>query len=251
MLSADRVAGALVLVKSVDVVVRGPAHLPGAGWAVVLATFVAGGLGLLVGPRSTRMNRACWTAVLAGGVGLAVDLPLELRLQHLVLVLGVALAALVSRTEGERLLLWRVQLSALYGVAALAKLNETFLSGDVLSAAVVEAPLWSSLLPVPPLALLLLAGVGLIATEVTLAVTPWVARLRLSGTVLAVAFHGATLLLVTDTPLVGVRLVVFGGTAVLLHAASAGLLRSGAPTARTPPAVSALADDPPRGRSAR
>jgi len=64
--------------------------------------------------------------------------------------------------------------------------------------------------------------------EVSLAVAPWVARLRRPGTALAVAFHSATLMLVTNDPLVGLRLVVFGGTAVLLHAASASLLKSDA-----------------------
>lgn len=228
MLTADRVAGALVLLKAVDVASRGPAALPAAGWAVVLAGFAAGGAGLLAG----RCGRWSWGAVLAGGAGVAVDLPLELVLQHLVLLIGVAAAALVSRDEGERLLLWRVQLGALYGFAALSKLNETFLAGDVLYGAVVAAPFWSTLLPPPPLALLLLAGVGLLLTEVALATSPWVERLRRPGTALAVAFHTATLVLVTGTPVVGLRLVVFGGTAVLLHAASARLLPLGAPVDR-------------------
>jgi hypothetical protein len=224
VLTAERVAGALVFVKAVDVATRGPLALPAAARALVLATFVGGGLGLLTG----RPGRRWWALVLLGALGVTVDLPLELRLQHLVLVMGVALAALVARDVAERLLLWRVQLSALYGVAALAKLNETYLSGDVVANAVVAAPFWSTLLPPPPLPVLLLAATGLIVTEMVLATGPWVARLRRPTTALAVAFHTATLLLVTNAPVVGLRLVVFGGTAVLLHVACAGLLPWGA-----------------------
>lgn len=220
MLTAARAVGVLVLVKVVDVAARGPAELPAVGWAVALAVFAAGGLGLVL----VGACRACWVAVAAGAVGIALDLPLELRLQHLVLVLGVAVAAAVSLGPVEQLVLWRLQLSALYGVAALSKLNETFLSGNVLSQAVFAAPSWSSVLPRPPLAVVVLAGVALVATECLLAVAPWVTRLRGPGALLAVAFHTATLLLVTDAPVVGLRLVVFGGTAVVLHAASAGWL---------------------------
>jgi hypothetical protein len=228
VLSVGRVGGVLVLVKAVDVVARGPVELPAPAWAAVLGLFAGGGAVLLAGPAGRTWSRGGWAAVLAGAAGLAVDLPLELLRQHLVLVMGVALIGLVTRDDSERLLLWRVQLSALYGVAALSKLNESFLGGDVLAGAVVAAPAWSSVLAPPPPVVLVLAGVGLIAVEVALAVAPWVARLRRPGTALAVAFHSATLVLVTNDPLVGLRLVVFGGTAVLLHAASASLLKTDA-----------------------
>lgn len=235
MLSADRIAGALILVKAVDVALRGPAELPALAWTAVLALWVAGGFALLAGQVRFAATRLCWAAVLVAGAGLAVDYPLDLRRQHLVLLMGVALGALVARDVAERLLLWRVQLTALYGVAALAKVNESFLGGDVLARGVVAAPLWSSLLSPPPPVLLVLAGVGLIATEALLAVTPWVARLRRPGTVLAACLHSVALLLASTSPLVALRLVVFGGTAVLLHAASAGLVsaegRAAAPAA--------------------
>lgn len=224
MLSADRVLGALVLLKAVDVALRGPAALGTAGWAVVLLLWVAAGAGLLSGRVGPRGSHGCWVLVLLAGAAIAYDYPLELRRHHLVLLMAIALGALVARTEGERLLLWRVQLTALYGAAALAKVNESFLGGDVLARGVVAAPLWSSLLPPPPLALLLLAGIALITTEALLAVTPWVPRLRVAGTALAAGFHLTALLLASTGPLVALRLVVFGGAAVLLHAASAGLL---------------------------
>ena len=236
MLTADRVGGALVLLKAVDIAVRGPVELPGGVWLAVLALWVAAGLALLTTRGGFTGGRVAWGAVLVAGAGLAVDYPLELRRQHLVLLMGVALAALVARNVDERLLLWRVQLTALYGVAALAKVNESFLGGDVLARAVVAAPLWSSLLPPPPTLLLIAAGAGLIATEAALAVTPWVRRLRRPGTLLAVGLHGVAFV-VSPEPLVALRLVVFGGTAVLLHAASAGLLPAAQPHRESPAAV--------------
>jgi hypothetical protein len=224
MLTADRLAGGLVLLKAVDVVLRGPVALPGPLWAAAVTLLVAGGIALLTGRAPRGAARAGWAAVLLGGIAVAVDYPLELRRQHLVLLIAVALGALVARDDGERVLLWRVQLTALYGVAALAKLNESFLGGDVLARAVLDGPFWPSPLQ-PPALLLVLAGVGLIVTEGALAVTPWVAALRRPGTVVAALLHAVALLLVSAGPLVALRLFVFGGTAVLLHATSAGVVR--------------------------
>lgn len=223
MLTAERIVGGLVLLKAVDVVLRGPAVLAGPLWLAALTLLGIGAGGLLAGPAGQRTIRASWGAVLVGGVGVAIDYPLELRRQHLVLLMAVALGALVARDDGERLLLWRVQLTALYGVAALAKLNESFLGGDVLARAVLVGPVWPSPLP-PPALLLVLAGVGLIATEGALAVTPWIPRLRRPGTVVAALLHTAALLLVSADPLVALRLVVFGGIAVLLHGVSAAVV---------------------------
>lgn len=201
MLTASRVVGAVVLLKAVDVALRGPA--PGA------AVLLAAGLLLL------RDRRTGWLVLLAGGALVALEAPVELRRQHLVLLLGIALAGAVARDDGELLLLWRAQLSALYGFAAVAKLNEAYLSGTVLTEA-LRVPL--------PLEAVVAGGLLLVAVEVLLAVTPWVARLRRPGTAVAAALHGTALLVVTGGPLVTLRLAVFGGAAVLLHAASAGLV---------------------------
>lgn len=209
MLTADRVVGALVLLKAVDVALRGPG---GPLWAPALAALVAGAAVLLLG-------RDGWSLVLAGAVAVAVDAPLELRRQHLVLLAGVALAAVVARDARERLLLWRVQLAVLYGVAALAKANETFLGGDVLALALRDGPLALRL----PLPLLLGLGVLVVLVEAALALAPWRPGWRRAGTAAAAVLHTGALLLAADA-LVGLRVVFFGGLAVLLHAASAGLL---------------------------
>ena len=210
MLTAGRVVAALALLKAVDVVARGPQQLPPAAWLLALAAWVSGAVVLLTG----RAERVGWALVAAAGSALAVDLPLDLRRQHLVLLVLVALAAAVARDGRERLLLWRIQLSALYGVAALAKANESFLSGTVLA------------LALPDLAVPALVGLSLavLAVEALLAVTPWVPRLRTAGLVVAAGLHGTALLALSVDPLVGLRLVVFGGTAVLLHAVSAGVV---------------------------
>lgn len=215
MLTLPRVLGVLVLVKALDVALRDGALLP-------LALWTAAGIALLLG----RDGRLEWTGLLLAGAGLAYDLPLDLRRQHLVLLLGVALIGAVTGDDRERLLLWRLQLSALYAFAALAKLNETFLSGTVLASALEGGPV-----PLPrlPVAALVALGLALVATEGLLALTPWV--LQRLGLLLAVGLHGGALLVVGGGPPVTLRLVVFGGTAVLLHALSAGLvpLRRSAP----------------------
>ena len=212
MLTAGRVVGVLVLLKAVDVALRGPGSLPAALWVAVLALWAGAGLAQVAAVR----ERTAWAVLLASGLLLAVDAPVELRRQHLVLLLGVALVGAVTGDPAERLLLWRSQLSVLYGVAALAKLNESFLGGSVLADTLTVG------LPLPAL---LAAGVALVAVEALLAVAPWVPRLRRPGTAVALLLHGGALGLVAGGPLVTLRLVVFGGAAVLLHAVSAGLVR--------------------------
>ena len=224
MLSAGRVIGVLVLVKSVDVGLRGPQDLPAPFWVLSLVLLVSGGLLL-----TTALERAGWAALLAGCVVAAADFPPELRWQHLFLLLLVALAALVARDDAERLLLWRVQVSALYGTAAVAKLNGSYLGGDVLAGVTGAAPLGSGLLPEPPLVLLLVAGVGLIGLEVLIAVTPWVRRLHGIGLLTAGVFHVVAVPLAGTDPLVALRLVVFGGTSLVLLAACTGRLAPSAP----------------------
>lgn len=200
----SRVLGAVVLLKALDVALRGPVTpLLLAG----LPALVAGGLWLVVRP-----SRPAWALVALAGAVLAADAPVELRRQHLVLLIGLAVAAAVARTAAEQRLLWRTQLTVLYAVAALAKLNETFLGDDVLATALIAGPL--ELLPPP--GVLVALGVALVAAEAALAVLLWVrprAALPLAG-----ALHASALLAAAD-PDVALRLVVFGGAAVAAVAA--------------------------------
>lgn len=222
VLRVDRIAGGLVLLKAVDLLLRGPERWPLLLWLAALGLWVAGA-GLLLVVTDWNRSRQAWALVLVGGLGLLADAPVELRWQHTVLLVAVALGAVVAREDSERLLLWRIELSVLYGVAALAKVNESFLGGDVLARAVGGTALGRALLP-DSTALLLLAGVAVVLVEALLAVTPWVPRLRVPGTVLAAALHVSGLLLLSVDTLVGLRLIFFGGIGVLLHATSAGLV---------------------------
>lgn len=214
MLSAQRLLGVIVLIKSVDLLQRGPMNLAGPVWALVLAGWVLGGLALAAAP-----SRAWWALIALSGAALCYDSPLELRRQHMVLLIGLALAAVLASGAGERTLLWRTQLTALYGFAVLAKLNESFLAGNVLARDIIDGPVWSGFLGTPGPWLLIAASVAVVATELALAVALWVPRLHRIGLGLAVLVHGGALLLLTTSPLVALRLVVFGGAAVITYAA--------------------------------
>lgn len=207
---ADRVLGALVLLKALDGLQRGPGVLGAPGWALALLLLAGGGAALAVRP-----SRGAWAVVLAGVVVTAVDAPVDLRRQHLVLLGAAALGAVVATQDAERLLLWRALVSVLYGTAALAKLNETFLGGDVLAVALREGPF-----PVaPPTTVLVLGGLLVLAAEAALAAAPWV---RWSGALpIAVVLHAGALVALSGTPLVGLRLLFFGGVSVVLVAVSA------------------------------
>ena len=225
MLSADRLVGGLVLLKMLDVAVRGPADGP-VLWTVATGLLATGGLLLAL-----DRTRAGWPVVLAGCIAVVVEQPLELRLQHTVLLAWAALGAVVARDAAERLLLWRVLVSALYGGAALAKLNESSLGGDALALSLTGAPFGTGLLPLPPPALLVAMALGLVAVEVLLAMTPWVTRIARTGLVVAAVLHVLAVPLAGVEPLVAARLVVFGGTSYVLLAACTGRL----PLSMSPP----------------
>lgn len=218
MLTADRLLGSLVLARAADVAVREPAAGPLAA-AGAVGVLALGGL-LLVAGRS----RAGWVVVLAGCAAVVLEQPLELRLQHTVLLAWAALGAVVARGAAERLLLWRVLLSSLYGVAALSKVNESSLGGDALALSLADAPSGTGLLPLPPPALLVGLALALVAAEVLLAVTPWVPRLAGPGLAVAVVFHVLAVPLAGVEPLVALRLVVFGGASLVLLSACTGRL---------------------------
>ena len=199
-----------MLLKAVDLVLTDVTPLAVVPWTV------AGAL-LLLG----RDRAVVWAVLLGSAVGVCVDARVELTWQHTVLLAFVALAALVARDATERLLLWRVQVSVLYGVAALAKVNESFLGGGVLAVSLRDGPLGAF----PGPSLLVAMSVAVVASEAALAVSPWVARLRRPALLLGVLLHGGALVLLPPAPLVGLRLVFFGGLGVVLLAGSAGVVR--------------------------
>lgn len=170
--------------------------------------------------------------VLAGCAAVLLEQPLELRLQHTVLLAWAALGAVVARDAVERLLLWRVLVSSLYAVAALAKLNESALGGDALALALQDAPFGAGLLPLPPPVLLVGLTVALVAVEVLLALTAWVPALARAGLAVAAVFRVLAVPLAGVEPLVALRLVVFGGASLVLLAACTGRLPLTGPSIR-------------------
>lgn len=217
MLTAGRALGLVALLEAVDVGERGPSTPL---WGPALAVWVVAAVLLLRTP-----SRTAWSLLAIGGAGLLVDAPIELRRQHLVLLVGLAVAAAVARDDGERRLLWRSQLTVLYAVAALAKLNESFLGGDVIGLALRDGPLGV----LPPPAVLVGLGVALVVAEASLAVL-----LRVSpgwAVMLAAALHSTALVAATDL-LVGLRLVVFGAAAVVACAAVVPARHDGRPATR-------------------
>lgn len=177
--------------------------LPGEAVPTLVALWIAGAVGLMVG----------WRTRLSGAVLAAVLLTTLLGDQQLYsnhLYLGFTLAALLTvadsgaalsldaRRRGARqevaawpVTLLKLQVTLVYGFAGLAKINLVYVSGAVLNAQLG----WGSLLPFPealrrwevlaPLALLS------ILTELFLAGALWTRRWRPVGLSLGLAFHVA------------------------------------------------------------
>ena len=116
---------------------------------------------------------------------------------YLIMLVGILLSisdserhfALRSRGTGPvrawTLFLLGAQLSIVYGFAALAKLNASWLSGHTLSAFLTQA-----ILPVPDVGVLFsVVAVMVVLVELGLAAAPWFARLRKPAFVVAVIVH--------------------------------------------------------------
>jgi hypothetical protein len=161
-------------------------------WFVPLVLLAAGGLCLV----ADRAVRGGGIAVAIGGL-LALSADARLYSNHLwLLALLAALAALTApraRVQAEALPfghLVLLQVSVVYGFAALSKLNAGFISGGVLWS---ELSGEGALLPMPdpvltqqPMMALALATVSI---ELALAVGLWTRRARSGAAVLGIAFH--------------------------------------------------------------
>jgi len=168
---------------------------------VLIGLWVISGLALMVG-WWTRVAGAVLTATLAS----VLLLDQQLYSNHLylmVLVAGLltvadsgAAISLDARRQGERetinrwpVWLLRLQVSIVYGFAALSKINLTFLSGSVVASYLRrEGPLavpdaWRSVEPMMVLAVLA------ILLEAFVAVSLWSPRWRAAGLVAALALH--------------------------------------------------------------
>ena len=189
------------------------------GWALLAALFTLGW-------------RVPWTGVgLATVMGLVMSTDQQLYSNHLYLMVLLALLltwadsgatwSADARRVGPRdvvsglpVLLLKLQLTAVYLFAALAKINPSFLSGEVLAShqggALVQLP-GSLIVP----SILGPVAVAAVVTEAFLALAPWT-RIRGAVPFVAVVFHVGIVLFVTGwlpllvfTLAMGTMLVLF------------------------------------------
>jgi hypothetical protein len=167
--------------------------LPADLWLVPLLLIAGGGLCLV----AHRLVRGGGIAIAVGGL-FAVLADERLYSNHLwLLVLLVALTALTkapAERRGEGLPyghLVLVQISVVYGFAAVSKLNLAFISGGVLWADLTAE---GALVPLPELVVtrqrpLMALALATVVIELVLAVGLWVPWVRRGAAVLGVFFH--------------------------------------------------------------
>jgi hypothetical protein len=162
-------------------------------WFVPLL-FVAGGGFCLVAHRSVRSGGI---AVAIGGlIALLADERVYSNHLWLLVMLAVLTALTASRheTRGDGLPyghLVLLQVSVVYGFAAVSKLNLTFISGGVLRA---DLTVEGALVPLPELVLaqqqpMMALALATVIIELVLAVGLWVRWVRRGAAVLGVLFH--------------------------------------------------------------
>lgn len=202
-----------------------------AAWALS-AVWVASSTAFLVGWR-TRLAGAVLALLIAGVI--AADV--QLYSNHLyLLALLVSLATVGdagatlswdSRRSAERsvpgwpIILMSAQVSLVYGFAALSKINESFLTGGVLSGVV-----GGGLVPVPDgwirFETMLPLALGTVAVEAFLSMGLWMRRTRPVAVAAGIGFHLATILLMAPV----LEFLVFSVTLVPTYA----LFQCSAPT---------------------
>ncbi|MCK6212222.1 HTTM domain-containing protein [Georgenia sp. EYE_87] len=147
-------------------------------------------------------------ALTAASAGLALLLDQQTYSNHLVLF--VCLAALLAFSRCAEVLtfprrnglssvpywpvfLMKLQVSAVYGYTASSKINEQYLSGEVIGIhqdGIIEFP--AALLPI--------VAIASIVAEYVLSIALWIPRIRLAATALGAGLHGG-ILLVFDYPI--------------------------------------------------
>lgn len=197
--------------------------LPAEAFPAVVALWVVAGAAFALGWRTRPAGGALCLALL---YTLLADR--HLYSNHLYLLLtvttlltladsGAALSLDARRTGGRAripawpVLLLKIQLSVVYGFAALAKLNLPYLSGGVLNAYLGR----KALLPFPDAARTVAVMAALawtsIALELFLAAGFWSRRRRRAAVLAGIAFHAtAVLLLPAAAELVVFAIVMFG-----------------------------------------
>jgi hypothetical protein len=204
--------GALCALKAVDIGFRGVGEIPGPLWLGLLALWLVATVGILAG----RHLRLACLALIVSGLGIAFFSDFDLYNQHLYVIMSTA-AILGFARPVEASLLLRAQLTIVYAFAALAKINESFLSGNELFRGAVQRPIWDALIPEPPFWALITLSCAAIATEAFLAVGLWFRHLRWLALAVGLGFHVILVVFMSaDLPSL-VRLMVFAGAVSILY----------------------------------
>lgn len=212
-LTAVRAVGLCMLAVPIELGVR----LPGAGapsWlavAVVLLSSVSA-LALALRPRRP---------VLAAAIPLIVAIAFAYGVgrNHLYLMaIVVTILGLFSPVWHAPMI--RLQTSIVYGYAALAKLNGTYLSGARLDADLAENPVRIAL--GLPLSLTPALAVASVAAEGVLAIGLWFPRTRPATRLVGLALHAGIVALAWSAPLVYVELVAFNALLIAMWSSFRG-----------------------------
>lgn len=207
------VFGVLCLIKSLDFLARMPLHIP-VGQAL---TFVVLWIVAAFGVTADSRRRISLAAVAGLAVFSFVVTSWRMYNHHVVLMITVALILLLfDRAEQPTLL--KVQLSIVYGFAAVTKLNAAYISGAVLDSKLASSDAWQHLhLSALPAAVLPTLAVVSIVVEAGLAVALWFKAMRGPAAVIGVVFHITMVALMAYGIVSVVRLAVFSGLMLALY----------------------------------
>lgn len=205
--------GVLCLIKSLDFLARMPLQIPVGPALAFVALWIVAAFGVTANSR-----RRISLAAVAGLAGFSfVVTSWRMYNHHVVLMITVALILLLfDRAEQPTLL--KVQLSIVYGFAAVTKLNAAYISGAVLDSKLASSDAWQHLhLNALPATVLPTLAVASILVEAWLAVALWFKATRVQAAVIGVVFHIAMVALIAYGIVSVIRLVVFSGLMLALY----------------------------------
>lgn len=165
-------------------------------WALYVSAWLAASVALTSGRAVRPAAGAIAVLAVVGWLG-----PVSNLVDGLALFGWFGLILAVTGRDDERALLLRVQVSVVYGFAAIAKLNPTFLDGDQLRGIFRSRGRWEA-----PVELLeggtgTAVALGALAIEVFLAVALWFPRTRRVAVVVGVVAHVAFIVVASHGPL--------------------------------------------------
>lgn len=196
--------------------------LPHGLWPLVLGTWIVAAMCLTVGYRSRLAAGAVATlaAFVISFAGLYSNHLYLLATFATLLILADAGAAFsldsrrVPAREAKRVSAWpvrllQIQVSLVYLYAALSKVNQDFLPGNVLFYRADSALLLPNLDRVAFFPVFAGMSIAAILTELFIAGALWVGRLRPAAIALGLMLHSAMLVVISSSPGLALKLMVF------------------------------------------